>query len=186
MTLGHKEPSVYSVKSHSIFNNRRDLLAPPPWHPRIMPFLLPWGPNCLLIVALTPFARRTIVQRLSGMIDSRSPIALDEFPGGQLIHMAPLGRTRGKGKPGLVSSALGPPQPIQKEDSPCLMCGCTGTKDHVHSGKQDQACEVKGVFLKRPDTSVCQNLTTPALAHRKASKTRSLVRGLHPHLTRPA
>lgn len=107
MTLGQKEPSVYSVKSHSIFNNRRDLLAPPPRHPRIMSFLLPWGPNCLLIVTLTPSTRRAIVQRLSGMINSRSPIALDKFPRGQLIHMAPLGRTRSKGKPGLGSSALG-------------------------------------------------------------------------------
>lgn len=116
MALGQKEASVYSVKSHFIFNNRRDLLNPPLWHPKIMSFLLPWGPKCLLIVAMTPSTRRADVQRLSGMIDSRSPIALDKLPGGQLTQITPLGRTRGKGKAGLGSSALST-TPIYSERS---------------------------------------------------------------------
>lgn len=79
------------------------------------------------------------MQTLSGMIDSRSPTALDKLPAGQLSQMALLGR----GKLGWGPQPWEPPQPTQKEDSPCLMCCYIGTEDHVYSGKQDQVCEVK-------------------------------------------
>lgn len=83
MALGQEEPSMYSVNAHFVFDNRRDLLTPPPhgWHPRIMSLLFPLEPQ-------RPFnrcddsTRRVIMQRLSGMIDSRSPISLGKLSGG--------------------------------------------------------------------------------------------------------
>lgn len=151
MTLGQKEPSMYSAKSHFIFNNRRDLLAPPPWYPRILSFLLPWGPKGLLIVAVTRCTRRAIVPRLSGMIDSRSPIALDKVPGGHLIQIVPLGRARAKGKTELRSSVLGTTSTYSERrfSVSYVLLQWDRTEDHVHSRKQDQVCEVRpGLWLE--------------------------------------
>lgn len=137
MTTGQKEPSMSSVESHFVFNNRKDLPSPPSWHPRIMSLLFPWDPQ-MPFNHCNDSTRRAIMQRLTGMIDSRSPIALDKLPGGQLVQMALLRKARCKGKAGLGSSGQGT-TPICSERRPSMDSLCIATWDpgHVYCGKQD-------------------------------------------------